>query len=604
MATISVIIPCLNAERFVGLAIASALNQTRTPDEVLVVDNGSTDRSIEVAQGFGPAVRVFCEPRAGANAARASGAALARGEGLLFLDADDLVGPTALAALDAALDRHPGSVACCAWDRLEWREGMWIAAPASCAPRRRGQDPLSAWLTGWYHPPCSVLWSREAYEGSGGWDPRVRVNQDGDLVMRALVQGVRLVRADGGVCYYRRPLPGEVSLSGRRATPEGVESRLFVIGRIASMLRERGKLSRYGDALREAYEIVAESCRDNPELREHCLREASTSGVTAAPPPLAVRTSVTPATPVASTRPRKGPAVSVIIPTFNRAGILPRAVSSVLAQTVRDFELIVVDDGSTDGTELVVRRFADPRVRYLSQKNQGVAAARNRGLAEARGDFIAFLDSDDEWLPQKLERQLDVFTRGPSRLGLVYTGVETISSAGRSVQKPTGRGLIFPRMLHRNLIHGGGSNVLLRRVVLPFVGGFDSSLPAAEDYDLWLRISRFFEVDYAPAPLVRYYDEDAGSRLSRNFAADAAARKILHVRYRQDLRRHGVEQKFLIDSAFRQLGSPEGNGVEAARDLLRALRAAPADARTYVWAATGPPTYGPPRDCCRSDNGG
>lgn len=595
MAKISVIIPCLNTERFVGQAIASALNQTRPPDEVIVVDNGSTDRSIEIAQAFGPAVRVFCEARAGANAARMSGAGLAGGDRLLFLDADDLMGPTALAALDAALDRQPDAIACCTWDRLEWQDGMWVASPASCAPRRRGQDELSAWLTGWYHPPCSVLWSREAYERSGGWDPQVRVNQDGDIVMRALALGVRLIQAAGGVCYYRRALPGEVSLSGRRATPEGVQSRLFVIGRIAAMLRERGKLGRYMPALREAYDIVAESCGDNAQLRERCVREAAVQlgdhGKAASAPP-AGQVTATPA-PAVQTRQRSGPVVSVIMPTFNRVDTLPRAIRGVLDQTFDDLELITIDDGSTDGTEPVVKGLSDPRIRYIRQENGGVASARNRGLAEARGEFVAFLDSDDEWLPRKLERQLEVFARGSSRLGLVYTGVETVSAAQRSVQLPSMAGLVFPRMLHRNVIHGGGSNVLLRAEVLPFVGGFDTGLPAAEDYDLWLRVSRFFEVDYAPEPLVRYYDEDADTRRSRNFAANVAARKILHARYRHELRRFGIEQKFLIDSAFRQLGSRQGNVAEARRDLLRAVRAAPTDARTYVWAATSLLPTGP-----------
>ena len=99
------------------------------------------------------------------------------------------------------------------------------------------------------------------------------------------------------------------------------------------------------------------------------------------------------------------PQVSVVIPTYNRAHILGRAIDSVLQQTHRDLELIIVDDGSSDGTAALVRGIEDPRVRYVHQQNRGVSAARNRGIAEARAEWLAFLDSDDEWLPQKLERQ-------------------------------------------------------------------------------------------------------------------------------------------------------------------------------------------------------
>ncbi|GAH74960.1 unnamed protein product, partial [marine sediment metagenome] len=116
------------------------------------------------------------------------------------------------------------------------------------------------------------------------------------------------------------------------------------------------------------------------------------------------------------------PTVSVIIPTYNRAYLIGRAIQSVLNQTYQDFEIIVVDDGSTDDTEEIVRSFKDKRIGYVRhEKNKGAAAARNTGIKAAKSEYIAFQDSDDEWLPEKLEKQMKVFENAPPEVGVVYT---------------------------------------------------------------------------------------------------------------------------------------------------------------------------------------
>ncbi|MDR2725972.1 MAG: glycosyltransferase [Candidatus Adiutrix sp.] len=183
------------------------------------------------------------------------------------------------------------------------------------------------------------------------------------------------------------------------------------------------------------------------------------------------------------------PLVSAIIPTFNRAWSLGRAVESVLAQAYRPLELIVVDDGSTDGTPgLLAPLAARGHILMISQPNRGVSAARNAGLAAARGSLIAFLDSDDEWLPGKLEAQVEFLKQNPDQ-ALVQTQ-ERWFRGGRRVN-PGRRhrklaGDIFIPSLSLCLI--SPSAVMLRRSLLDEVGLFDESLPAAEDYDLWLRV--------------------------------------------------------------------------------------------------------------------
>jgi glycosyltransferase involved in cell wall biosynthesis len=195
------------------------------------------------------------------------------------------------------------------------------------------------------------------------------------------------------------------------------------------------------------------------------------------------------------------PLISVIIPTFNRAAWVREAVDSVLAQSFQDFELLVVDDGSTDTTGEALIPYGD-RLRYIYQTRQGVSAARNRGLEMAAGEWLAFLDSDDFWLPQKLETQVDFLNRNPQ--AEICQTEEIWVRHGRRVnprkkhRKPSGD--IFAPSLTLCLV--SPSAVMLKKSLLLEVGVFDRSLPACEDYDLWLRISCRKPVFLIEEPLV------------------------------------------------------------------------------------------------------
>ena len=197
----------------------------------------------------------------------------------------------------------------------------------------------------------------------------------------------------------------------------------------------------------------------------------------------------------------KKPQVSVIIPTYNRARIIKEAVDSVLAQDFKDFELIVVDDGSTDNTSSVLAPYGDD-IRIHFQENKGVSAARNRGIAEASGQFIAFLDSDDLWLPQKLTTQVEFFNQTPDALICqteevwIRNGIRV--NPKKRHKKPSG--MIFEPSLALCLV--SPSAVMIRRELLDSAGGFDETLPVCEDYDLWLRISSRFPVYLIEIPLI------------------------------------------------------------------------------------------------------
>jgi len=207
--------------------------------------------------------------------------------------------------------------------------------------------------------------------------------------------------------------------------------------------------------------------------------------------------------------------ISVVIPTHDRADLLPRALRSVLAQTLPPLEIIVVDDGSSDPTQqLMEQQF--PRVRYLYQSNQGVSSARNRGIEAAQGDWIALLDSDDEWLPQKLQLQMQVLQARPG-IRLCHTEEIWIRN-GRRVNAMSkhakGGGHIFRQCLPRCVI--SPSAALIHRTLLNEAGLFDEALPACEDYDLWLRLCAREPVSFIETPQIRKYGGHQ-DQLSRRF---------------------------------------------------------------------------------------
>jgi glycosyltransferase involved in cell wall biosynthesis len=200
-------------------------------------------------------------------------------------------------------------------------------------------------------------------------------------------------------------------------------------------------------------------------------------------------------------------AVSVVIPVYNNQPYVASAVRSVLAQTRPPEEVIVVDDGSIDSTAEALEP-CRASIHYVFQQNRGEPAARNRGIQEAHGEYIAFLDGDDLWLPNKLELQMEYLREHPS-CSLVYTDMSTFDEHGiidASVKDrfrmtlPTGR--IFPSLFMRSLF--GSGSVVFRKNCLDKVGYFDEDLLVGSDYEMWLRISRHFELGVVDRPLLKY----------------------------------------------------------------------------------------------------
>ena len=267
--------------------------------------------------------------------------------------------------------------------------------------------------------------------------------------------------------------------------------------------------------------------------------------------------------------------VAVIIPTFNRRALVGEAVRSVCAQSCSDYELIVVDDGSEDGTAEALRDEFGGRLRVIHTENRGVSAARNTGVAASQGELLAFLDSDDLWHPEKLAAQLQYLDAHPdiqicqTEEVWVRRGVRV--NPCRHHRKPEGD--IFVASLRLCLV--SPSAVMMRRPLFEAMGGFDEALPACEDYDLWLRIAHRFPLGLVPRALVtkRGGHEDQLSR--RHWGMDrfriAALVKVLEEPLRGEQRRAAVEvlkQKCAIIAAGAQ---KRGRWEEAGR--YRALAA-------------------------------
>ena len=204
--------------------------------------------------------------------------------------------------------------------------------------------------------------------------------------------------------------------------------------------------------------------------------------------------------------------VEVVIPAFNAARYIAAALQSVVNQTLPPVGIIVVDDGSSDGTSAIVREFAaaNPAVpiECVVQANAGPSAARNRGLGLVRAEFVALLDADDMWVATKLQKQRECFSRSDlMNVGMVYCDYGVMDEAGNTTADPRRqtaliRGSIARQLVSGNRITGSASSVLIRNAVLREVGAFDESLVCAEDWDLWLRIAERFAIDFVDEKLV------------------------------------------------------------------------------------------------------
>jgi glycosyltransferase involved in cell wall biosynthesis len=258
------------------------------------------------------------------------------------------------------------------------------------------------------------------------------------------------------------------------------------------------------------------------------------------------------------------PRVSIVIPTHNRGRLLGRSLRSLLAQTEPRFEIIVVDDASTDDTAAVVRSLSDARIRYQRlERNCGPGGARNAGVRAASGELLAFQDSDDEWMPDKLERQLALLSSADSSTGVVYCDMLRVHADGSTPSEHHSPKLrrgrwIEPRTGFYAPYGLGIQTCLMRREAFESVGGFVEELRCFEDLELFLRLLLRWEFRLDPRPLVRYHETGGGQ--TTKWAEELRARRYIVRRHAAALLRQapGFWLRESVLGGFRSLLAPIG----------------------------------------------
>jgi glycosyltransferase involved in cell wall biosynthesis len=275
------------------------------------------------------------------------------------------------------------------------------------------------------------------------------------------------------------------------------------------------------------------------------------------------------------------PQVSVIIPTRNRAHFLRTAIASVLNQTFQHFELVVVDDASSDNTREIVAAFQDQRIKYFRHGiNKGGSAARNTGILNSSGEYIAFLDDDDEWLPEKLAKQIEVLRSSDLKVGAVYTGYLDIEAAsGRVIgqQIPSRRGNLSAHLLAENCV-GSASSVLMKRDCFDRVGLFDEDLPCSQDYDLWIRVAKEYFFECVQLPLFKYSVHE--NKISTDADARYRGLNIIKEKYRSS----PLSKKYYT-KVYNDLGTAHclaGDMKKGRKAFLTAIGLSPIQTKGYV----------------------
>ncbi len=272
------------------------------------------------------------------------------------------------------------------------------------------------------------------------------------------------------------------------------------------------------------------------------------------------------------------PLVSVIVPTHNRADLVGRAVNSILAQTYQNFEVIVVDDCSTDNTGATMAGFNDSRVRYMrNEEGKGGGGTRNIGIEASKAEYVAFLDDDDEWLPEKLEKQMQVFLKGDEQLGVVTCSRAKFRNGKKFHEScPECRGNVYEYLVNtwRSF---GTSTVVIKRTFLDKSGMFDASLPAQQELDLFIRLARVCQFDFVNEVLIHihFYPDSIGGNIHNS----VEGKTVMLDRIESNMTRNALSQHRLELGQFHAYA---GNSASAKKEFIKAIKASPVNWKPYA----------------------
>lgn len=612
---ISVVMPIHNAAAFLPHTLSSLREQSLTDWQLIAVDDGSSDDSAAIVAEMGredSRIRLLRQPNAGVSLSRNRGVAASRAPLIAFLDADDLWHPDKLQQHVARHEHDPGLGV--SFARVEF---LTPAGHPTGQVASQPRTPLrpAAFL---YENPTTTTsnWvlRREVFEAVGGFIAAMSYSEDLEWLLRVACQGRWRIEVIDRVLTYYRTSDGGLSASlermdrgwlrlveeARRYAPDLVAQH-FARAQ-ATHLRYLARRSlRLSIAPGLGRGFMVRALRSDPwlllrEPRRTALTVLAVFGRSLLEPLRRRRTDGHAATPVLVAQPLAvlsaasftEPLVSVVIPLFNSAATVAASLESVLAQTHRNLEILVVDDGSTDQGPALCRSYGDPRVQLIQQQNRGLAGARNTGIRQAHGSILAFLDSDDLWMPQKIERHVLHLCSHPE-VGVSYSRSAFIDAAGLPLgiyQTPPLHGITPELILCRNPI-SNGSCVVLRREVLDGIRfeanlygstesyWFDDSFRQSEDIECWLRIAlqTDWRIEGIPEALTLYRVSSGGlsANIEKQFASwqrvlDKTAGYAPELIRRHGDRALGYQLRYLARRSIRE-GQPR-LGVKLAHQAL------------------------------------
>ena len=504
---VSVIIPVYNCELYIAQAIESVLNQTYTDYEIIVINDGSTDNTHQVLQPYMKKIRYFSQENKGLSATRNQGIKMAKGKLISLLDADDLFLYYKLQEQVAIFEAEPSIGLVQSGWRLVNEKGEKIE---DVKPWHKSPElDLVTWLKWKATNPSGMMFRKEWLERVNGFNEDLRRLEDFDIVIRLALAGCQATWFPKvAVCYRQHRGNMTRNLLAQIEVEEKILDEFFSNPNLPGKIQYLEKELRYGSLIWNCWRLY--KAGNFSEMATYLQKSLS---YTSDPPTVAICTWIELFTKLDSQEGNQFnaysfsqlpqwkklisnifnpvvPRVSVIIATYNNAHYILEAIASIFNQTYRSYEIIVIDDGSTDNTRQVLEPYLD-KIRYLYQENKGVSHARNLGLEMARGEFISFLDADDFFLPDKLAKQVAVFDAHPS-LGIVHSGWRLVNEKGEKISDI-------------EFWHWYGSleldletwvvwkpvtiSMMFRKSWIKSVGGFDTRWHHGEDIDLVLRLS-------------------------------------------------------------------------------------------------------------------
>jgi glycosyltransferase involved in cell wall biosynthesis len=566
---VSVVVPIHNAAAFLADTLKAVKNQTLPEWELIAVDDGSTDGSAEIVlrcSGHDPRFRLLRQANAGVSVARNRGVAASRAPLIAFLDADDLWHPDKLRLHVEHLHADPGAGV--SYARVEFLSPAGRPTGLLASQSRRRLRPEGLLCENPTTTTSNWVVRREVFAAVGGFVEDMNYSEDLEWLLRVACGGCwRIESIDPVLTFYRTSQGGlsssldrmekgwlRLTQEARRYAPNLVAANFAAAQAVHLRYLARRSLRLGCDPAQgldflvralqsDALRLLREPTRTLPTVlavlgrwllqRTRMLfSQFSLPHVVNSPDRLNPCSG--PGQMAVISQPQ--PLVSVVIPLYNSAATVQASLDSVLAQTYRNLEILVVDDGSTDAGPAICCGYDDPRIQVIQQQNRGLAGARNTGIRHAQGSMLAFLDSDDLWLPQKIELHVRHLSSRPA-VGVSYSRSAFIDASGRPLgiyQTPPLHGITPELILCRNPI-SNGSCVVLRRDVLdgirfeanlygsPESYWFDDSFRQSEDIECWLRIALQTEwmIEGIPDVLTLYRVSSGGlsANIERQFAS-------------------------------------------------------------------------------------